>query len=441
MHIVIALSWFHRKVGPIVFYYYPEGELEEEEKIRIADQIDQAFEEGFFSHSFDELISMNYYFEIFSKWARGQKEMLMISAIFDTNVSSDVEHEVLGESIDFANRIKNHKDIYKAFYNEDNPQYSSDSAEIQKYSELVKVWVNELYWAVVEITREKTEEEIIAELMSQEAVYDLVSFLNHGPVSLEDLQFWFDLKFPDLNLQKTLEKLEKERIIFINDIGVENYVLLVKELMVERIPPECIITLFEEKPEIKELTELFSNKVMNFFSEYKPTPEDSRILFDLVADSKLYNLLSQLRVGPIPKEKFTEMIAEELKQEVIDRLDILKKHDIIDEFNYKQEKLLILKTDIRFKTAFPDYLKRIIPKKTQEQIAQKYQPTRSDDIDLESISLLADDGESGEIGDYNTEDLANIFGEPGDTINHLKELSESILEKKMKKDNSKTKKK
>ena len=64
----IALSFFHRKIGPIVIFAYPENNLNEIAKLRIADIMDQAFEEGFFTHSFGEPTSMNYYFEIFSSW-------------------------------------------------------------------------------------------------------------------------------------------------------------------------------------------------------------------------------------------------------------------------------------------------------------------------------------------------------------------------------------
>ena len=46
------------------------------------------------------------YFEIYSKWARGQKEMVMISVIFDESVPPDIEHEVLGQCIDFAQKLK-----------------------------------------------------------------------------------------------------------------------------------------------------------------------------------------------------------------------------------------------------------------------------------------------------------------------------------------------
>lgn len=424
MHITIALSWFHRKVGPIVFYSYPEDDLEEDEKIRIADQIDQAFEEGFFSRSFDNLISMNYYFEIISKWARGQKEMLMISAVFDESVPSDIQHEVLGQCIDFANRLKNKKEIYKAFYNEEDPQYSNEAEKIAKYNEMIKLWIKELYWTVIEVTREKSEEEILADLMSKKSVHSLVKFLSNGPVSREDLNFWFNIKFPREDMDELLDQLEDAKVVFINDIGVENYVLLVKEITIERIPPVYIITLFEEKPEMADLVQIFSEKVQDFFDEYEKTPDDSIKLFSLVADPKKYNVLSQLRTGPIPKDQLPGMFSKTQIDHLFKTLDYLKDLEIIDVFEYKGENLVILITDVRITSGFPKYLSEIIPKETKRQIAKAYEPKRSSEITVSDLD--EEEGSTDETLDLDSDELDFLFGTPKNSLGDMLSLAKSM---------------
>ncbi|GAH60485.1 unnamed protein product [marine sediment metagenome] len=70
---IVALSYFHRKIGPLVFYSYPESMLDEQLSARIANIMDQTVSEGFFTHSFEKNNSNNYYFEIHSDWARGNK--------------------------------------------------------------------------------------------------------------------------------------------------------------------------------------------------------------------------------------------------------------------------------------------------------------------------------------------------------------------------------
>ena len=66
LNTIVALSYFHRKIGPLVFYSYPESILNDDLSVRIANIMDQTFNEGFFTHSFENLNSMNYYFEIHS---------------------------------------------------------------------------------------------------------------------------------------------------------------------------------------------------------------------------------------------------------------------------------------------------------------------------------------------------------------------------------------
>ena len=64
MKIIVALSWFHRKIGPLVFNSYPKNSLEKDLSDKIADFMSQQYKEGFFTHSFENLKSMTYYFEI-----------------------------------------------------------------------------------------------------------------------------------------------------------------------------------------------------------------------------------------------------------------------------------------------------------------------------------------------------------------------------------------
>lgn len=88
---IVALSYFHRKIGPVVFFSYPKNTLDKELSVKIANIMDQQYSEGFFTHSFENLKSMNYYFEIHSDWARGNTEMLMVSIILDQQISTEIE--------------------------------------------------------------------------------------------------------------------------------------------------------------------------------------------------------------------------------------------------------------------------------------------------------------------------------------------------------------
>ena len=73
---------------------------------RIANIMDQQFIEGFFTHSFEDTITMNYYFEIQSDWARGNKDMLMISLIFNQQTTQEIEDKIQNLCIEFSEKAR-----------------------------------------------------------------------------------------------------------------------------------------------------------------------------------------------------------------------------------------------------------------------------------------------------------------------------------------------
>src|SRR5271157_1668732 len=110
--LVVALSYFDRKVGPTVFIEIPE-KLSEEVKMVLNQVFDQTTSEGFFWHSLGGgfVTSLNYYFEIKSDWARGAKEMLMCSLIFkDKLEGATVETEVIAWVVEFIQKMRSQTD-------------------------------------------------------------------------------------------------------------------------------------------------------------------------------------------------------------------------------------------------------------------------------------------------------------------------------------------
>ena len=386
MQAAVTVSYFPRKIGPMVYYSYPEDALKEEEKVRLADIMDQAFEEGFFTHRFGDLTSMNYYFEIQSDWARGNKEMLMISVIMDSVPNQNVETTILSWSAGFSTRLKNNKEGFKAFYNLDDAQVTeSDVKDIKKYSENIRFWVKELYWMAIEELREKTEEEKWAIIMSRPQIFKVIKKLSKGPYALKDLEKWFKTVFPQHQLEEILTKLEEDRFIFVNSIGMDTYVLLVKDVNIMRVPPNCIIDLEEDSPELSDLTDIYINEVREFFETYSATPMDALELFKLFADPKTYNVISQLREGPLPKEKILSMVSEKTTQNLLKNLNLLVNKSIIQEFSYSGEFLYILKTDVVLTASFPQYLRILLPEEAKGYVAQAYThtPIRSESMGIE----------------------------------------------------------
>lgn len=375
MQAVAAISYFHRKIGPMVYFSYPQNILSKEEKTHLADIMDQSYEEGFFTHKFGDLTSINYYFEIFSEWARGNKEMLMISFVLSTAPSDKVESMIKEYCLAFIKKLRTNREIFKAFYEvEDKHVEQPDIPKIKDFRKNIQFWVKELYWTGIESIREKTEEEKWASIMARPEIFRVIKKLSKGPLSMDDLKKWFRSMFPQFDLMEILSQLEEEKFVFINTIGQETFVLLVKEVSIMRTPPSCIIDIEEDSPELADLNEIYINEVGDFFEPYKPTPMDSLVLFKLFANPKIYNVISQLREGPLPKEKILSMVSQDSMKDLLNILELLQQYNVIQPFYYGKVFLYLLKTDVVLTANFPEYLKRLLPKKSKDYRAQSYSP-------------------------------------------------------------------
>jgi len=375
---IVTLSYFHRKIGPLVFYSYPKSILDKELSIKIANIMDQQFNEGFFTHSFENLKSMNYYFEIHSDWARGNSEMLMISIIIDQQIPPEVEEKISILCSEFSKRLQSNEEIFTAFYiNELNNFDEKDQENVITNDSLIKAWVNNLYWTIIEETREKTEEEKIALLLDEIHIFQTLEKLSNGPVPLEWLREWFIEKFPEMNFEEIIETLVDKQFIFINQIGiVEKYVLLLKEVNAERIPPDSVIEYIDDKP---ELIELLLPKVQEYFSEYEKKTkeeiiEDSFTLFQIMADPKKYSVLSELRNGLISKDKLPKLVTKKSLDSLMENIDFLKKYDVIEELNYNSETYIVLKTNLQITAAFPEWMRKLLPKESEPVIKNTHLP-------------------------------------------------------------------
>ncbi|MFX1591496.1 MAG: hypothetical protein ACFFB6_03320 [Promethearchaeota archaeon] len=377
MKTIVALSYFHRKIGPLVFYSYPQDILERDLSIKIANIMDQQFSEGFFTHSFESLKSLNYYFEIHSDWARGNTEMLMVSIIIDQQIPAEVEEKISILCTDFSEQLQSNEEIYTAFYiNDVNNFDEEDEESIIKNESLIKAWVQNLYWVIIEDTREKTEEEEIAILLNDRHIFKTLEKLSKGPIPLEWLREWFIEKFPKKDFDEIIDLLDERQFIFINQIGlVEKYVLLLKEVNAERIPPDSVIEYIDDKP---ELIELLLPKVQEYFSEYEKKTkeeikEDAFTLFQIMADPKKYNVLSELRNGLISKDKLPKLVSKKSLESLMENIDFLKTYDVIEELDYNGETYIVLKTNLQITTAFPEWMRKLLPKESEPVVADKYQ--------------------------------------------------------------------
>ncbi|MFX0100928.1 MAG: hypothetical protein ACFFCS_15235 [Candidatus Hodarchaeota archaeon] len=372
--LVVVLSYFDRKVGPICYMEIPEKEIGGDIRVTLNQIFDQTSTESFFSHSIQGAFasSLNYYFEIKSDWARGSKEMLMVSVVFKNKISSAKETEVLSWVIDFAQKIKSLPSGYKAFYYTSKGAYTSkEVTDInQKYMTIQK-WLKDLYWSTKEEIREKTEEEVIANLMTNNALLNTIKKLSKYPVKLDKLKKWFKEQQFMRDFDNILKLLEEHKFVFINNIGHETYVLLVKDIHIMRVPPSCVMELFDKKDVLQPLVEYYIAVVGEFFDNYNTDQDNKPRLYSILSGPKHYNLITELRKGPIVKSKINSILRQgPVVASRINVLEELKNEDIIDEFPFLDNVYLILKTDINIQTRFPEYIQKALP----EQDKPDYSP-------------------------------------------------------------------
>ena len=148
----IILSFFNRKKGPIVFHSYPENAIIESEVIEITQNMTQAFKKEFFvQYSSTIPSSLNYYFEIHSDWARGKKEMLLLSIMINKPITSIMEKRVQPICLDFATQIKNEENTFKALYiNDIDSRSEKEQFEIKLYYNGLKERIKHFYIQLIE---------------------------------------------------------------------------------------------------------------------------------------------------------------------------------------------------------------------------------------------------------------------------------------------------
>ncbi|MBD3229890.1 MAG: hypothetical protein GF329_17035 [Candidatus Lokiarchaeota archaeon] len=156
----IVLSYFHTKIGPIPFFSFPgKPNITEEQKARISNDLEMTSgKQGFFTRTYQDMGHFSYYFEIPSEWARGKKEMLMVSYVFEKNPSNEIINYLSLRSIKFIEKIQLHPEIYKGFYYKSGLISSKKLLEeeknkIKEMNELLKQWIKSLYLASMDEIR------------------------------------------------------------------------------------------------------------------------------------------------------------------------------------------------------------------------------------------------------------------------------------------------
>ncbi|MFW9877488.1 MAG: zinc ribbon domain-containing protein [Candidatus Thorarchaeota archaeon] len=156
IELIVIFSYFHPRKGTSIFYSFPETPLGKEISERLYDIMTQQYEEEFFIHSYENFKILNYYFQIPSEWARGKREMVMISVILNQQISSEIEENIAVLCKKFSEKLQSNKNVYTGFYTyELNKHDEMEKERIIKNEGLIKKSVQDLYWEIKEEIRNK----------------------------------------------------------------------------------------------------------------------------------------------------------------------------------------------------------------------------------------------------------------------------------------------
>lgn len=231
MIISVAFLYFHRKIGPLVFYSYPL-ELDVFDKHlskHIINLMDETISYGLETRSFEKLRSMNFYFEIPSDWARGNKEMLMVSVILDSSDPSkyqisEITDKISALLVEFTEKFKSDDSIFTAFYFKQLKSFEyKDKKKIIEKNALLKTWVHDLYNAIMECTKEKIDEEIPPQA-NQKEISQKIGLLEKNIKEIKKLivedfskQMW--LRERELEIKDRELKLKEQQLAEISTVG------------------------------------------------------------------------------------------------------------------------------------------------------------------------------------------------------------------------------
>ncbi|MBY9014255.1 MAG: hypothetical protein KGD68_01045 [Candidatus Lokiarchaeota archaeon] len=221
------------------------------EKTSVANSMESlyksAYTERYFIHQSSNLSSLNYYFEIHSDWARGNKEMLMISVILNTRITKSIEDIILSICIDFETELTVIKDIYKALYDKDLDMFSDEEqSDIEKISRNLRAKIKEFYKKIRILDSQKFTKVIFKGSMEIEKKLDLI----HIAQGIKDAEFNPE-RFPGLVMK--IEKPNATILMFsdgklmITDLKNTSEVDIVVDIFMEKLKSIGIII---PKPEI-----------------------------------------------------------------------------------------------------------------------------------------------------------------------------------------------
>ncbi|MHA1650928.1 MAG: hypothetical protein ACTSYB_12100, partial [Candidatus Helarchaeota archaeon] len=211
-----------------------------------------------------------------------------------------------------------------------------------------------------------TEEQRYAMIHRDDRRILILRKLGLGAIQKDELRKWLSDQLGEevLDLDALLSPFFKTQMI--EELPVETMdgsttkcIFLIKDVFSMRCPVEKFYTMGKDGKaplEMKQVFEIYKNKVDEFFKDYKLSDEDSKQIAEIAADPNHYNLITILRNNYVEINQLPDIYEKNL-DEIMPFINELKRYNIVDEIKDKRgNRWIFLKTDIVFPTFFPEYI-------------------------------------------------------------------------------------
>ena len=183
--------------------------------------------------------------------------------------------------------------------------------------------------------------------------------IEDGSATKTDLLTWIKektgLEFIDIDaILNSLVKLGLIKISSVKGLPSES-VFLTSDVFITRAPPVAIIKKSQNEATKSPMARDYLASVKSYFKNYTPTPEDEKVISNIMAETDTYKILNLLRLSVVNRKGL-----DKLSKQIEDMDGALKKvwsAGLIQVLKDKQgEEFYYLKTDIRIEKFYPEYL-------------------------------------------------------------------------------------
>lgn len=358
---IVVIRW-DDKVGAVLEAKHPSGfEIDQEHIMRIfTTHALGAANPGFMSMRIEDLNVASYYTGIMSA---GQNQYC-ISLILKEGEDADSFEESLSEAA-------------KGILEQSGPQGMTDFIST----------VYERFARIAEIEDEQRYAMIFSDPLR---VLVLQKFIE-GSITKSELKAWLE--------ERTGREIADLDIVLSPFMKTE----LVKSAFVEGIPDECLFLVkdvFATRAPMAELRrsiqgtiipgeigEHHLEEVEKYFKEYRSTPDDTSRFSKALSNPDIYLIVKMLREGVYHLEELEAKLNINNEESFHDLIDQLKELDIINDVKDSEGKdWLILKSDLKYATFFPEYLIDVIRKRWNEGTLEQRQAVKHLELLKESYS-------------------------------------------------------